>query len=196
MLRNSIADFPGEVQPPAVVLEHVDDAEALLVMVESGWHQLIYHALAGVAERRMSEIVAQRNRFGELFVQTQDFRNRSRDLRDLERVRQARSIVIACRREEHLRLVLEPTERFAVDDAVAIPLKCWSDVVFGLGTEPAARLRALGCLRGEDVALARLEFLSNRGHTDVKRGDRRARREQLIILCGLSGLGALRRDLV
>jgi hypothetical protein len=46
--------------------------------------------------------------------------------------------VIASRRKEHLCLVLEPSERLAVDDAVPIVLKGRSYIVFGFGTETAA----------------------------------------------------------
>ena len=81
---------------------------------------------------------------------------RARDLRHLERVRQPRAVVIAGRREEHLRLVLQPAERLAVDDAVAIALKRRPDVVFGSRAQAAARVGALGGLRREDVALALL----------------------------------------
>ena len=165
VLGDAVAHFPGEVQAAAVVLEHVDDAQALLVVVEAAGHQRVDDALAGVAERRVAEIVAERDRFGELLVQAQDLRDRARDLRHLERVRQARAVVIAGRREEHLRLVLQPAERLAVDDAIAIALKRRPDVVFRLRPQPAARVGALGRLRREDLALARFELLANRHDT-------------------------------
>src|SRR5437773_2690535 len=77
-------------------------------------------ALAGVTKRRVSEIVAERDGFGQLLVQPQHLGDRPRDLRDLERMRQPRAVVIAGRREEDLRLVLQPAKRLAVDDAIAI----------------------------------------------------------------------------
>ena len=89
---------------------------------------------------------------------------RARDLRHLERVRQPRAVVIAGRREEHLRLVLQPAERLAVDDAIAIALERRADRVFGLRPQPAARVGALRRLRREDLALALLELLANGGH--------------------------------
>ena len=113
MLGDAVAHFPREIQAAAVVLEHVHDAQALLVVVEPARHELVEHALAGVAERRVPEVVAERDRLGQLLVQVQHFRDGARDLRDLERVRQPRAVVIAGRREEHLRLVLQPAERLA-----------------------------------------------------------------------------------
>ena len=162
MLRDAVAHFPREVEAAAVVLEHVDDAQALLVVVEAAGHQRVDDALAGVAERRVAEIVAERDRLGQLFVQAQHLRDRARDLRHLERVRQARAVVIAGRREEHLRLVLQPAERLAVDDAIAVALKRRPDVVFRLGAQAAARVGALGRLRREDLALARFELFADR----------------------------------
>ena len=112
MLRDSIADLPRQVEPAAVIFEHVDDAEALVVMIEAAWHQLIDHAFAGMAERCVSQIVPERNRFGQFLVETQDLGDRPGDLRDLERVCQARAIVVARWREEDLGLVLQPPKRF------------------------------------------------------------------------------------
>ena len=76
-----------------------------------------------MAERRVTQIVPQRNGLGELLVQLQHLRDGPRNLRHLQRVRQARAVVIAGGREEHLRLVLQPPERLAVDDAIAIVLE-------------------------------------------------------------------------
>ena len=160
VLRDPVAHLPGQVQPAAVVFEHVDDAQALLVVVEAARHQRVDDALAGVPERRVAEIVAERDRFGQLFVQPQHLGDRPRDLRDLERVRQPGPVVIAGRREEHLRLVLQPPERLAVDDAIAIALERRPDVVFRLGPQPPARVGALRRLRRQDLALARFELLA------------------------------------
>ena len=115
----------------------------------------------GVSERRVSEIVAERNRFGQLLVQAQHLRDGAGDLRNLERVGQPRAVVIARRREEDLRLVLQAAEGLAVDDAIAIPLKRRAHVVFGLRPKAAARVAALRRLRREDLELARLELLAD-----------------------------------
>src|SRR5205823_3417214 len=112
-----------------------------------------------------AEIVAERDRFGELLVKAQHLGDGPRDLRYLQRVRQPGPVVIARRREEDLRLVLQTSEGLAVDDPVAVALERGPDVVFRLGAEAAARARALGRLRGEQIALARLELFSDGGHT-------------------------------
>ena len=157
--RDAVAHFPRQVQPLAVVLQHVDDAQALLVVLEAAGHQRLQHALAGVAERRVAEVVAERDRLGQLLVQPQHLGDAARDLRDLERVREPRAVVIARRREEDLRLVLQPAERLAVDDAVAIALERRADWILGLGPQPPSRIAALRCLRRQDLMLARFELL-------------------------------------
>jgi hypothetical protein len=58
--------------------------------------------------------------------------------------------------------VLQPAERLAVDDAIAIPLKRRADVVFSFRAETATRVRAPGGLRREDVAFPLLELLADR----------------------------------
>ena len=159
---DAVADLPGQVQALPIALEHVDDAQALLVVVEAGRAQRLEHALAGVAERRVAQIVAEGDRLGQLLVQPQHLGDGAGDLRHLEGVRQARPVVIAGRREEHLRLVLQAAERLGVDDAVAIALERRPDRILGLGPEPALGGGAAGRLRRQDGGFALLEVVANR----------------------------------
>ena len=106
--------------------------------------------------------MAEGNRFGQLLVQTQHLGDRPPDLRDLERVREARAVVIAGRGEEHLRLVLEASEGLAVDDAVPIALERRTDRILRFRPHPPFRAVALGRGCGQDLVLALLELLSNR----------------------------------
>ena len=69
--------------------------------------------LAGVAEGRVAEVVAERDRLGEILVEVEGARDGAGDLRDLERVREARDVVVAGGRDEDLRLVLEAAEGLA-----------------------------------------------------------------------------------
>ena len=156
-LRTSQVRF----SPRAVALEHVDDAQALLVVVEPARHELAQDALAGVAERRVAEVVAERDGLGQLFVQAQHLGDGPRDLRHLEGVGEPRPVVVAGRREEDLRLVLQPPERLAVDDAIAIALEApgesgpraraargrWLSALFVACGASASRSRASSCSR-------------------------------------------------
>ena len=146
--------------PLPVVLEDVDDAEALLVVLEAARDQRLQDALAGVAERRVPEIVSERDRLGQLFVQPQHLRDAAGDLRHLERVREPGPVVIPLRREEDLRLVLQPAERLAVDHPVAVALERRADRILGLGAQPPLGGVALGRLRRQDLVLPRLELLA------------------------------------
>ena len=105
-----------------------------------------------------------RDRFGELLVQLEHLRDRAGDLRNFERVCEARAVMIPSGREKHLRLVLEPAERLRMDDAIAVALKRRTDVVFGLVTQPPARFRALRRLRRKNRALSRFEMFSDASH--------------------------------
>ena len=79
--------------------------------------------LAGVAEGRVAEVVAEADRLDEVLVEAQGARDGARDGVDLERVREARAVVVALGRDEDLRLVLEPAEALGVQDAVAVALE-------------------------------------------------------------------------
>src|SRR5258706_6236374 len=121
------------------------------------------HAFTGVAERRVPKVVTERNGFGQLLVQLKDLRDRARDLRHLERMRQTRSVVIAGRGEEYLCLVFQPPERLAVDDPIAIVLIRRTHIVFRLRPETAARAGALRRLGRQRVAFPLLEPFTNGG---------------------------------
>ena len=75
-------------------------------------------------------------------LSAQRARDGARDLRDLERVRQPRAVVVAGRQHEHLRLVLEPAERLAVHDPVAVALKRRPQPAVGLVELAYGRVRA------------------------------------------------------
>jgi hypothetical protein len=49
-------------------------------MIERAGDQAAEHPLAGMAERCVSEVMAERNRFGQFLVQTQHLGDRPRDL--------------------------------------------------------------------------------------------------------------------
>ena len=170
MVRNAVPHFPGEVQPLPIVLEHVDNAQALLVVVESARDQLVEHALAGVAERCVPQIMAKRDCLGQLLVKLQHLGNGPGNLRDLQRVRQPGAIVIPGWGEKHLSLVLQTPERLGVDDAIAVALKRRPHVVFGLIAQAPARIGALRRLWSQNLTLARLEMFSDARHPPPRSG--------------------------
>ena len=103
-------------------LERGDDAQRLRVVVEAAEAReaVVERALAGMAERRMAEIVRQRQRLGEVLVEAERARQRAGDLGDLERMGEPGAVMVALVEDEDLRLVREPAEGGRMDDAVAV----------------------------------------------------------------------------
>ena len=75
-----------------------------------------------MAEGRMPQIVSERDRLGQVLIQAQRPRHGARDLLHLERMRQPRAVMCAGRRQEDLCFILQPPERLAVQDPVAVLL--------------------------------------------------------------------------
>ena len=160
MLDEALQRLPGEVQPVELgitALQPGDDAQRLGVVVEAAplRHLLVQRVLAGVAERRVAEIVDQRHGLGEVLVAAQRAGQRAGDLRDLDRVGEPGAVVVALMRDEDLRLVLQAAEGGGVDDAVAVALERRAGRALGLVLEAAARLRGIaGIWRPRAVAEA------------------------------------------
>src|SRR4030043_401418 len=112
---DAVPDFEGQVEPLALVLELLDDAQALVGVVEAEGQELVEGLLAGVAEGRVTEGVAEGDRLGQVFVEPEGLGDRPGDLGDLKAMGQARPVMVAERREEDLCLVLEGAERLRMD---------------------------------------------------------------------------------
>ena len=107
VVQDAEARLEAEVQAPPLALEPVDDAQALLIVAKArALEDGVQRALSGVAEGRVAEIVAEGDRLGEILVEHERTADRAGEARDLERVRQARAVMIALRLEEDLRFVL------------------------------------------------------------------------------------------
>jgi hypothetical protein len=91
-----------------------------------------------MAERRMAEIVGERQSLGKILVEPKPPRQGARYLGDFERVGEPRAVVIAFVEHEDLRFVLQPPERGRMDDAVAIAAKAAAALARRLGMKPAA----------------------------------------------------------
>ncbi len=85
-------------------------------------HLAVQLFFAGVREWGMANIVSERQRLRELLDQPQHVRHCPGNLRNLERMRQAVSKVIAQIRREDLRFAFEPAEAPRMNDAVAVSL--------------------------------------------------------------------------
>ncbi len=97
MVEDAVAHLEGEVQPAAVLFQHVDDAQRLLVVRKPVRREAGEHPLARMTEGCMPEVVPERNRLREVLVEGEAARDRTRDLRDVDRVRHARAEMIPFR---------------------------------------------------------------------------------------------------
>ena len=93
MFNDTFADLKSEIEPREIeiaLFEFFDNAKRVQVVIEVAAafaHQFVQLALACMAERRMTDVVDKRQRFGKLCVQAQSTSNRPRNLRDFQRVR-------------------------------------------------------------------------------------------------------------
>ena len=116
MLDQAFQRLPGEieaVETGIAAFQLGDDAQRLRVVIEAAEpaQGCVERALAGVAERRMAEIVRQRQRLGEVLVEAERARQRAGDLRHFQRMGEPRAVVVALVIDEDLRLVRQPAER-------------------------------------------------------------------------------------
>jgi len=100
-----------------------------------------------MTERRVAEIMGERQRFREVFVEAELAGHRTCNLGHLERVCQTRAVMVALVEDEHLRLVLEAAEGGGMDDTVAIAAKRAAAPAWRLGDQPATALRGVGRVR-------------------------------------------------
>ena len=76
--------------------------------------------LARMAERRVAEVVRQRQRLGEILVEAERAGERPGDLRHFQGVGQPGAVMVALVEHEHLGLVLQAAERGRMDDPVGV----------------------------------------------------------------------------
>jgi hypothetical protein len=86
----------------------------------------------------MSDVVRQSQSLGQILVETKSVRRSSRNLRDLERVREPVSKVIAKAGRENLSLGFQAPESAGMHDAVAVALERIAVAMFRLRVAPAS----------------------------------------------------------
>ena len=179
--QDAVADRLGEVQSPAVTLEHLDHPQRMLVVAEpapeAGLERAVQRLLPRVPERRVPEVVAEADRLGQVLVQPQGPRDGAGDAAGLDRVREAGAVVIALGGDEDLRLVLQAPKALRVRDPVAIALE--------RGAKPAGRLVLcpLGRVGERRQRRQPLSLLS--ADAGLERGSDVALHEGRIEICGV-----------
>jgi hypothetical protein len=128
VLQNSLAGFKAEVEAIEIGIaffQRIDHPQALEVVFEAPVlrHAFVQCVLACMAKRGMSQVVCQGDGLHQVLVEAQWAGDRPGELRDFDRVREARAEQVTLVVEENLRLVDEAPERSRVNDAVAVALK-------------------------------------------------------------------------
>ena len=166
VIEDPVANRLGQVEPVAVALELVDDAQRVPVVLKAVGtvvaQRLVERLLADVAERRVAEVVPEADRLGQILVEPERPGHGAGDEAGLERVREPGPIVIALGGDEHLRLVLEPPERLRVRDPVAIALKRRPHGAVVLRLAPTGRIRP-GRRLPQKLGLPALDALAQAG---------------------------------
>src|SRR6516165_6969281 len=109
VLDQALERFPGQIQAVEgwiALLQYRHYAERLSIVIEAADCRQagIECALSGVAEWRMAEVVRKRQRLGQVLIEPQPPGQRSRNLRDLERMGQPSAIMVALVRNKNLGL--------------------------------------------------------------------------------------------
>ena len=165
VVEDAVAHLLGEVEPLAVALQHVDHPQRVHVVLEAAAAALaqgrVERLLAGVAEGRVAEVVAEPDRLGQVLVEAERAGDGAGDPAGLQGVGEAGAVVIALGGDEDLGLVLEPAEGLRVDDPVAVALERRAQRAVGLLDARARRgigRRRLG-RRGTRSSQARTAIL-------------------------------------
>src|SRR5690242_17254052 len=109
-------------------------------------HACIQRILPRMPERRVAQIMRERNRLGQILVQSQRARDRACDLRNFQTVREARAEMVAFVVDEDLGLVFEPAKRRGMYDAVAVALKVAASLGRRFRYPPTARTIGRYCV--------------------------------------------------
>ena len=94
-------------------------------------------------ERRVAEVVGERQRLGQILVEPKRAGERAGDLGHFERMRQPGAEMVALVKHEDLGLVREPAESGGVDDAVAVAPEIVAGRARRLRIQPAAAITGL-----------------------------------------------------
>ncbi len=127
VLEDAFARFVGEVEAvecAIALLQQINGAQALQIVLEAAVipHAGIERILAGMAERRMSEVVGEGDGLGQVLVEAHRARQGAGNLRHLDAVSEAGAEEIAFVIDEDLRLVFQAAKRGGMDDPIPVAL--------------------------------------------------------------------------
>ena len=147
MLEDAFTHLEGQVEPVefgVALLQVIDHAQRLQVVFKAAEiaHAFVERILPGMAERRVTEIVRQRDGFHQILMQIERTRDTATDLRHFEAVREPGAEQIALMIDEDLGLVFKAAKSAGMDDAITVALEFVATGWRRLGIAPS--LAALG----------------------------------------------------
>jgi len=161
--------FPGQIQAREVrvsIFQLRDDAQRLLVVVKAPVvaHQPRKGNFAGVTEGRVPQVVRQRDRLQQILVRPQCARHSPADLRHLQGVRQAGTVIIPLVVHENLGLVLQAPKGRGVQYPIAVALEGSAERRLLFGVLPPFRVPATHPIGRQGLDLGVFEFYSSDEH--------------------------------
>ena len=119
---------------------------------------MIQHLFTRMTEGRMAQIMPQRDRLCQVFVQPERSGDRAGDLCDLQRMRESCPVVIARRRQKDLRLVLQSPERLGMQDPVPVSLIDRADLARRFIFVSSETVLCMGSIRAQIPELPLLQL--------------------------------------
>jgi hypothetical protein len=126
---DALANAKRKIQPAMrciTLLKVLDDPQRMNVMVESPavtFESAVQRTLSSMPKWRMTDVMNQRQRFGQILMQAERSRSRTSYLRYLDSVSQPAAEVVGSSTREHLRLPRKTPKGSGLHDALTIPLE-------------------------------------------------------------------------
>jgi len=126
---DALANAKRKIQPAMrciALLEVFNDPQCVNVMVESAtmtFESAVQSTLSSMPKWRMTDIMHQRQRLGEILMQPERSRSRTSDLRYLNGMREPTAEVVGSSTRKHLRLARKAPKRPCLHNALTIPLE-------------------------------------------------------------------------
>ena len=129
-------------------------------MIKAAAHTLSQRSFPSMPEGGMTKIVPKRDGLRKVLIKTQAARNSSCNLTDLKSVRKSCTVMVTVRGKKNLCFMLKPSEAFAVNYSVPVPLKIRSQITFADRKPAPFRFRTQLCRRCQPLPLSVLKFFA------------------------------------
>src|SRR4029077_5998043 len=102
--------FPAQIEAiesgvAALKIRHNTQGLRIVIEAPIAGEAFVERPFASMSERRMAEVMSERQLLSEVFIQAQGARKRPGDLRNFERMRESRTLVVPFVIDEHLRFM-------------------------------------------------------------------------------------------